>query len=233
MFYKNIISSALILLVIFSSPSLSLADAIVGYEYTKITAGSGLRAQSIVNDLSGNIYILGRFSGIDVDLDPSEGEDTHTSNGQEDVFLTKINADGSYGYTGTIGGANEDNAFQIITDSSGAIYLLGSFYGSGIDFAAFTEDGGDSDEHSAVGDSDAFLTKINSDGSYGYTKTIGGLGAYMTPQSVSIDSSGNVYIGGFFEGPSADFNPFGGVDNQSPSGSDQDAFLTKINANDS
>ena len=42
-----------------------------------------------------NVYVTG-FFGSTVDFDPGSGEDNHTSNGYNDVFLSKFLPDGSW-----------------------------------------------------------------------------------------------------------------------------------------
>jgi hypothetical protein len=77
-----------------------------------------------------------------------------------------------YGYTKTI----DESVFQIALDSSGNSYQAGGFGGT-TDFDAGTG----SDSHTAAGSDDIFLTKLNADGTYEYTKTMGGLVLTMLP----------------------------------------------------
>ena len=48
----------------------------------------------IGQDAEGNAYLGGTFEGT-VDLDPTAGIDQHTSNGELDIFVTRLNANGS------------------------------------------------------------------------------------------------------------------------------------------
>ena len=63
------------------------------------------------------------------------------------------------------------------------------------------------------------------DAVYSWTKTMGGTGG-NTGYSTALDSSGNVYVTGFFT-RTVDFDPGAGTDNHTSSGND-DIFLTKI-----
>ena len=82
--------------------------------------------QSVAVDGSGNVYITGYFSGTDADFDPDpNATDLHRSAGLEDIFLTKINADGSYGYTKTMGGTDHDYGRSVAVDSSDNVYITG------------------------------------------------------------------------------------------------------------
>jgi hypothetical protein len=97
------------------------AHAKAVYSYTKTMGGTDHDlGQSVAVDSSGNVYITGSFRGT-VDFDPGTGTDNHTSAGEEDIFLTRINADGSYGYTKTMGGTDHDYGQSVAVDSSGNV----------------------------------------------------------------------------------------------------------------
>ena len=200
----------------------SVAHAGAVYSFTK-TMGSTANdyGRSVAVDSSGNVYITGSFQGT-VDFNPGGVADSHASSGGEDIFLTKINSDGSYGYTRTMGDTANDYGRSVAVDSSGNVYITGSFQGT-VDF----NPGGVADSHASSGGEDIFLTKINSAGSYGYTRIMGDT-ANDYGRSVAVDSSGNVYITGSFQG-TVDFNPGGVADSHASSGG-EDIFLTKINS---
>jgi hypothetical protein len=196
-------------------------------EYIKIPNGVNIFSSTI--DLSGNIYLTGSFS-FTSDFDFSEGVDEYTNvgnNGNGDFFLTKINTDGSYGWTKTMGGASVQEARGVDTDSSGNVYISGYFSGT-VDF----NPGIDTDEYTSSSGGNAynaFITKINADGTYGYTKIIVGLGGgYVQSFSLVIDSSNDaLYISGYFSS-AADFDPSGATEEHTSNGS-TDVFLSKFN----
>ncbi|MBP9748268.1 MAG: peptidoglycan-binding protein [Candidatus Pacebacteria bacterium] len=198
------------------------------YGYTKTMGDDGYEsANSIAFDSSNNVYVAGYFGSASMDFDPTVGVDTHTSNGDTDIFFTKINADGSYGYTKTAGGGAGDVISAIGIDSADNIYLGGYFFDVSVDF----DSSGGIDTHTNNGSSDMFLTKINADGSYGYTKTVGGGGGEFI-YSIKLDSADNIYLGGHFSTGSMDFDSSGGIDTHTNNG-DTDIFFTKINADGS
>ena len=69
------------------------------------------------------------------------------------------------------------------------------------------------------------MTKINFDGSYDLTTTIGGTDQDFG-QSVAVDDNVNVYLTGYFSG-TIDFDPGAGTDNHTSAGS-EDIYLTKF-----
>ena len=90
-----------------------------------------------------------------MDFDPGPGTDNHTSAGSDDIFLTKINADGTYSWTKTMGGTSNDRGDSAAVDGSGNVYVTGSFEG-----IADFDPGPGTDNHTAAGGRAIFLTKF-------------------------------------------------------------------------
>ena len=170
-------------------------------------------------DLAGNYYYAGIYTGT-VNFNTVGGTDNKTSAGGNDIFLTKIKSDGTYGYTYTFGGDDSDNVNSLAADSSGNIYLAGSFSTT----ADFDPTSGTANKTSNGG-LDAYLVKISVDESVSYAYAWGGL-ADDQGYSVAVDSDKNVYVAGSFGG-TVDFDPTSGVDNIDTHAY-TDAFLLKI-----
>jgi hypothetical protein len=100
--------------------SLSAADLVTT---APVTQGSG---KKVAVDGSGNRYIIGSFSGS-VDFNPVAGTDIKTSGGFNDVFITRFNADGSYGWTQTFGGTSTESPDAIILNPAGSILYASLF----------------------------------------------------------------------------------------------------------
>lgn len=137
----------------------------------------------------------------------------------QDIILTKINSDGSYGFTKTMGGTNQDFGQSLAMDGSDNVYITGHFRSINADF-----DPG-ADNQTSAGEEDIFLTKINFDGSYDLTTNIGGTDQDFG-QSVTVEDNVNFYLTGYFSG-SVDFDPSSGTDNHTSAGL-EDIYLTKF-----
>jgi len=84
--------------------------------------------------------------------------DIKTFAGGTDIFITRINANGGYGWTRSMGGASGiiDRGYSITTDSTGNFYVTGIFGGT-VNFGA---DFGAVDTKTSAGDDDIFITKL-------------------------------------------------------------------------
>ncbi|MGD0284681.1 MAG: hypothetical protein ABSB12_03765, partial [Candidatus Saccharimonadales bacterium] len=101
------------------------------YDWTKTFAVSSGTAEAggITTDSSGDIFVDGNFSGT-VIFDGSGGSDSVTST-DTSAFITKYNADGSYGWTKTFDTTNGSAyGFSVATDSAGDVYTTGQFNGT-------------------------------------------------------------------------------------------------------
>ncbi|MFH1729784.1 MAG: hypothetical protein ABIA04_15335 [Pseudomonadota bacterium] len=146
---------------------------------------------AIATDQEGNVFVTGGYSGC---INFNGAEDRHCSYRKRDLFITKIFNDGSYGWTRTVKTSGQTFGFGISTGKDNDIYLTGYFYGIG-DFD-FSEEG--QDEHRSLASDNIFIMKINSDGSYAYTKSFGSTGSDQA-FSIATDSQDNLYVVGEFE----------------------------------
>jgi hypothetical protein len=182
-------------------------------------------AYAVSADNSGNVYIAGYYSSDNMNFaEDWGGSDPKPVSNYGDAFLTKLDSNGNYSWTRRIPGSTSMSTriYAMDTDSSGNIYLAG-YFGVNVNFA---EDWGGSDMKSSMALSDAFVTKINASGTYGWTHRIGGFGAEEA-LAVCTDSSGNVYVTGYFDDTVYFAQDWGGTDLRDCSGGD-DIFLTKI-----
>ncbi len=176
------------------------------------------RGYGVATDDSGNVYVTGYFEST-VDFDPGGG-DPHTSNGNGDVFLSKFDSSGNFEWVRTWGGSEWAIGREVAADGSGNVYVTGYFSGT-VDF-----DPGGGDPHTSNGGRDVFLSKFDSSGNFEWARTWGG-SSWDSGLGVAADSSGNVYVTGYFWG-TVYFDP--GGDDPHTSNGGRDVFLSKFDS---
>ncbi|MBI5293193.1 MAG: SBBP repeat-containing protein [Chloroflexi bacterium] len=192
-----------------------------GLVYSTYLGGSVYDSgQALAVDGSGNAYVTGKTSSSDFPTTP--GALDTSSNGGTDAFVTKLNAGGNgLVYSTFVGGIWNDYGYAVAVDGGGNAYVTGNT--NSIDFPATTG----AFDTSQNGNADAFVTKLNADGSgLVYSTFLGGSNDDIG-YSLAVDESGNAYVTG--ETASSDFPTTpGALDTSSNGGTD--AFVTKLNA---
>jgi len=178
-------------------------------------AGLDLAADVSVDALD-NVALAGMFMGS-VDFDPTSGQDAHVSNGYYDGFVTRLTAAGSYAGTRTFGGTEDEEVTALAHDPEGNIYVTGGYEGT----VVF----GPQDEHTSQGGFDVFVTRLNADGSYGWTRVIGGSSTEFG-RGLAVGPPDELFLVGSFGG-SADFDLDGAGDVRTASGP-SDLFVTRL-----
>jgi hypothetical protein len=182
----------------------------------------GANAQAIIIDDSGNLYVIGSFTGT-VDFDPGAGTDLHSTAAQydSDIFLSKFDSDGTWFWSRTWGGPTYDSVNGVEVNGTN-IYVVGSFNGTNVDF---DPDPVDTDLHSSKGNNDAFLSRFDTSGEFVWAGTWGS-GEYEEARDVAVADTGEVFVTGSFY-DSVDFDPGSGEVSKSSNGSN-DAFLSRF-----
>ena len=157
-------------------------------------------------DRSSNVFLVGHFLGT-TDFDPGLGTFNLSSAGSSDVFVSKLDSAGNFGWALRIGGPGEDVASQMALDSSGNIYTVGVFgpfllMGGTADF----DPGPDTFNLTSVGELDIFVSKLDREGNFVWAHAMGGPDLDIS-HGVGLDEVGNLYVTGY----SGTFDPaFGG-----------------------
>ena len=173
---------------------------------------------SIALDAENNSYVVGQTSSFDFPTTPGCYDDAYNSSG--DIFLCKVNPEGSnLVYSTYIGGDKEDAGEELILNSDNDVYLTG--YTESPDFpttwGSFDESYNDGYE--------AFITKVNWNGSDILYSTFIGGGGWDYGKGIVIDSNENAYITG--RTYSSDFPTTSGVYDDSYNAS-ADLFVSKL-----
>jgi uncharacterized protein (AIM24 family) len=134
-----------------SSGEFVWANQIGSSDYSGFATGRGI----FVNNQN-QVFTTGHFQGT-VNFDLSANDFELTSFGNYDIYITQLNADGSFAWVKQAGGSNIDIGYDIATDSNGNIYTIGVFQ----DNADFNPENGGHVLNSN-GLSDIFLQKLGS-----------------------------------------------------------------------
>ena len=145
----------------------------------------------VAADGLGNVYISGSTSG---------GLDGPFAGGDRDAFVAKYDADGSFQWARQIGTDSYEDANRVAVDGFGGVYVAGTTGGS-LNGEFF-------------GESDAFVSKYDSDGTLRWVRQFGS-DWLDSGDAVSADGRGNVYVA------TSSFDP-GEITEAS------DAFLVKL-----
>lgn len=178
-------------------------------------------SRSITIDGSGNVYTTGSFATT-ADFDPGTATSNLISAGGGDIFVSKLDASGNFGWAKSLGGTSADEGNSIAVDGSGNVYTTGSFKGTA-DFDPGTE----TLNFTSAASFDVFISKLNSSGNFVWAKSLGGNGGDIG-YAIAVDGSGNVYTGGSFSG-TADFDPGTLTQNITAAGA-SDIFISKLDA---
>lgn len=196
------------------------------FEYAWTRTLGGVRqdhVNALAVDSEGSAIVTGYFSDS-VDFDPTPGVDIHTSEGRTDIFVTKIRADGSYGWTYAVGGPGKDIGYGVAVDGKGDVVITGWFHSS-VDF-----DPGEAENVFTAGASyeDVFVTKLRANGDFLWTRVFGASGSDRG-LGVAVDSLGNVLATGAFQ-YTVDFDAAIGTGEHTSNG-EYDVFVTKLAGN--
>jgi hypothetical protein len=199
---------------------------------TRQATTSSVASLGSYTDSSGNVYITGYYSSSPLTIYNADGSTFGTTipnQGSYDVYVVKYNTSGVAQWGAHVGGGGDDQGNGIAVDSSGNVYISGFHTSSpltiynadGSTFGTIPYQGGPDD---------AFVVKYNTSGVAQWGAHVGGTGD-DTGQAIAVDSSGNVYITGYYTSPitiyNADGSTFGTtITNQ---GGSTDCYVVKYN----
>ena len=197
-------------------------DASGNLLWAKKAGGSGSDVgNAIVVGNDGSIYITGSFSSSPATFGNLSISSTGTAN---DVFVAKMNSSGDWLWVKKAGNRYIDNGINLAVDSSNNIYVTGSFlyYAS---FEGLTFDGPYPDYLYSYGQSDAFVAKMNSSGTWLWAKKAGGI-YNENGRGIVLDSQNNIYVTGSFTSPEATFDI--NISNNGGNSQSTDIFVAKL-----
>ncbi|HKO45254.1 MAG TPA: SBBP repeat-containing protein [Pyrinomonadaceae bacterium] len=162
------------------------------YVFSTYLGGSGCDlANAIATDAAGNAYATGSTNSSNFPL-ANAFQATKGSVSGSDAFATKINANGTLGYSTYLGGNDQDIGYGVAVDSTGNAHITGQTSSSNFP----TLNSVQTNPNSFLGN--AFVTKLNNIGSgLIYSTYLGGSNAADVGRGIAVDPSGNAYVTGF------------------------------------
>jgi hypothetical protein len=167
-------------------------------------SNGGLAASS-----DGDVVLAASFTGT-IDF----GGGPLTSVGGTDVIVAKLDGAGNHVWSKRFGDAADQTAYAVALDGTNNVVVAGGFEGS-LNFGV--------DLITSAGASDAFVLKLDSGGSYGWSQRFGDVNEQATT-AIRVDTGGNVLLGGYMAG-TVDFG--GGP---LPSAGSVDVFAAKLDS---
>lgn len=170
-------------------------------------------AATVAVDNQGNSYITGNYQGTAL-----FGTLSVTSKGAQDVFVAKIDPQGTFIWVATAGGSGYDVGTSVAVDYIGNVYVTGIYNSSKIYFGA-----GTTKFLSRIGVNDLFVAKLNQNGNWDWINRAGGSTGIDEGQAIIVDNDLNVYITGIFNN-NISFSPLPTIYGYGYS----DAFVAKL-----
>jgi hypothetical protein len=183
-------------------------------------AGGGLwdHGNSIATDINNNVYVTGSFCNMVFFEDT-----TLFSNGENDIFILKLDSAGNRIWLKQLGGQGIDYGKFIYTDNNENFYLVGNFQET-ISIGDTSLTSNSTIEY----ETNVFIAKFKNTGEFVWVKMIGSYDDNI-PGLIS-DNESNVYITGSVDGGFATVNL---DDITLPGTGTRDFFLAKITENPS
>jgi hypothetical protein len=164
--------------------------------------GSGNEhVKSVAVDASGNVYLCGYYFNSSTIVynagNVSSGLTLRTTSGLSAGYVVKYNSSGVAQWAASVDGTSSDEGNSVAVDVSGNVYLSGYYttnsptvYNAGNVSSGLTL-------RTTSGLSAGYVVKYNSSGVAQWTASVDGTGSEYG-QSVAVDASGNVYLGGYY-----------------------------------
>ncbi|MDX6559596.1 MAG: hypothetical protein QOF72_2645 [Blastocatellia bacterium] len=134
--------------------------------------------RALTIDASGNIYVAGE-SGA------AWGSPVRAYSNDDDAFVARLDANGNLIWNTFLGGFGADAGFGLALDAGGNVYVAGG-----------SNAGWGSPANAYSGYYDAYVAKLDSNGSLGWNTFLGS-SAYDFGYGLALDPSGNVYVAGY------------------------------------
>lgn len=177
--------------------------------------GTGsVQGSDIALDPNGNLFVSGRFSGT-FDADPGPGTRLLTAQGNQDIFLLKLDALGHHKWSFVLNGSLYNGSHELASDDNGHAWMQGNFAAT-LDF----DPGAGVSSLTPIGSADGYLAHYDSAGHFIWVGQFPGSG--LEDHFLTVGGDHLLYHGGSFwnnsitdadPGPGTYNLPFGGSGN--------------------
>jgi uncharacterized protein YjdB len=165
--------------------------------------GSGADGGKAIDiDNSGNIYLTGYFSGLNVDLDPTAATrnlSDVTGGASTDAFVVKYNSSMVSQWAFNIGAGLTDKGNDIIIDETAGNIYVGGFVKDDILVVDFNPSTTSTANFAGIGANDVFVASYTLAGAYNWHLATGSIGEDDLT-SLTFDSGGNIILSGWTNG---------------------------------
>jgi hypothetical protein len=166
---------------------------------------------AIVTDKQGNVFVAGSYiSSI------TFGTTVLNSNGESDIFLVKLDANGDVQWAKSGGGTGSDGAYGLAVDNAGNVVMTGSFAAGNLSFGTQTVSG--------TADGNFYVAKFEGNGTIGWLKSNSSNGS-SSGRALAVDGSNNVYVTGGYTA-----QPFTFGTATVPNMGSSDVFVSKLSS---
>jgi hypothetical protein len=170
---------------------------------------------------NGFFYIAGGFVNT-VDFDPGIGVFNLSSNGSSDIFILKLDSNGSFVWAKSAGSASNDNGRNIVIHPDGDLVLFALFSDS-VDFNFDTTN----TFLSSNGITDVAVVKYSSNGNLIWARSIGNSNSNWI-EDADVSPNGGIYFTGYFT-DTLDLDP-GSNSHLVNSNNNPDGYLNKLDS---
>lgn len=189
-------------------------------------AGGDVRAQDMTIGENNSILLTGYFLNGLTDFDPSTSTNSLAIAGLVDAFILKLDSAFNFTWVKSIGGSNSEYPTRVAVDKFNNVIVTGYFTSPSVNL---DPNGSVSGNVTNSGSRDGFICKLDLTGNYLWSGKIGGTDDDRIT-GLAIDTVGDIWIGGYFEGTS-DLELGTGIQNYTAINSvNSDIFFSKISA---
>ena len=186
--------------------------------WAKNHGGSGWdTGLGIKSDISGNVFVTGYFKSSAINFGSISL--TNSSGSFSDLFLVKYDSNGIVQWAKNPQGVLNESGNDIATDVNGNVYITGYYQSDTLDFGTITVSNNSPSYY------DSFTAKYDNNGNVIWANTTGGAFADVG-NGISVNTNGEGFVVGYFEGPSISFG-----NNTLVNSGSSDIFILKFGSN--